>query len=75
MVESRYITTFATHTGLQHYTRLNFDTNSASDIFQNIISEQIRDIPAVINISDDVIIILFGKTQADNDKFAAGNLM
>jgi len=33
--ESRYITTFATHEGLRRYTRLNFGTNSASEIFQH----------------------------------------
>ena len=35
-------------------------------MFQNIISEQIRDIPGTINISDDVIV--FGETQAEHDK-------
>ena len=35
-------------------------------MFQNIISEPIRDIPGTINISDDVIV--FGKTQAEHDK-------
>ena len=64
--ESRYITTFTTHKGLRRYTRLNFGTNSASEMFQNIISEQIRDIPGTINISDDVIV--FGKIQAEHDK-------
>ena len=63
--ESRYITTFATHEGLRRYKRLNFGTNSASEIFQHIISEQIRDIPGSINISDDVI--LFGKTRQEHD--------
>ena len=63
--ESRHITTFATHKGLKRYTRLNFGTNSASETFQKIISEQIRDIPGSLNISDDVII--FGKTQAEHD--------
>ena len=78
--ECRYITTFATHKGLWRYVRLNFGTNSASEIFQKIITEQIRHIPGVLNISDDVIV--FGKTQADHDeslhavfrKFAAVNL-
>ena len=56
-----YITTFATHDGLRRYTRLNFGTNSASKIFQHIISEQIRDISGSINISDDIIV--FGKTK------------
>ena len=65
-VESRYITTFVTHKGLRRYARLNFGTNSASEIFQNISSEQIRDIQGSLNISDDVIV--FGKSQADHDK-------
>ena len=64
--KSRYITTFATHKGLRRYTRLNFGTNSASEIFQHMISEQLRDITGAFNISDDVIV--YGKTQADHDK-------
>ena len=63
--KSRYITTFATHKGLFRYTRLNFGTNSASEIFQNIISEQLREIPGSMNISDDIIV--YGKNQADHD--------
>ncbi|CAB3996481.1 Transposon Ty3-G Gag-Pol poly [Paramuricea clavata] len=64
--ESRHITTFVTHKGLYRYKKLNFGTNSASEIFQHVISEQIRDIPNAINISDDIII--FGITQAEHDK-------
>lgn len=64
--ESRHITTFATHEGLRRYKKLNFGTNSASEIFQHVIAEQIRDIPNVLNISDDVIV--FGKTQAEHDQ-------
>ena len=63
--ESRYITTFATHKGLCRYTRLNFRTNLASEIFQKVINEQICDISGTLNISDDVIV--FGKTQAEHD--------
>ena len=59
--ESRYITTFVTHEGLRRYTRLNFGTNSASEIFQNAVCEQIKDIPGALNISDDIII--YGKNQ------------
>lgn len=51
--ESRYITTFATHKGLWRYTRLNFGTNSASEIFQKTIQYQLKDIPGSLNISDD----------------------
>ena len=64
--ESRYITTFATHKGLRRYTRLNFGTNSASEIFQNAISEQIHDIPGVLSISGGVIV--FAETQDAHDK-------
>ena len=63
---SRYITKFATHEGLRRYTRLNFGTNSAGEIFQHIISEQIRGIPGSINISDDIIV--FGKTKQAHDQ-------
>ena len=59
--ESRYITTFVTHERLRRYTRLNFGINSASEIFQNAVCEQIKDIPGALNISDDIII--YGKNQ------------
>ena len=64
--DSQNITTFATHKGLRRYARLNFGTNSASEMFQHIISELLRDIPGAMNISDDIIV--FGKTQADHDE-------
>ena len=78
--ESRYITTFATHEGLWRYKRLNFGTNSASEIFQKIIQDQLKNIPGALNISDDVIV--YGKTQAEHDtaldavcrQFAKSNL-
>jgi hypothetical protein len=63
--DSRYITTFATHKGLHRYTRLNFGTNSASEIFQKVIHDQIKHIPRALNISDDVII--YGKSQNEHD--------
>ena len=53
--ESRHITTFVTHKGLYRYTRLNFGTNSASEIFQHTISEQLYNIRGALNISDDVV--------------------
>ena len=64
--DSHYITTFATHKGLYRYKRLHFGTNSASEIFQKAIHEQIRTIPGVINISDDIIVS--GKTSEDHNK-------
>ena len=63
--ESRYITTFATHKGLHRYKRLNFGTNSASELFQKVIYDQLHDIPGAINISDDVIIN--GNSQQEHD--------
>ena len=63
--ESRYITTFATHKGLRRYKRLNFGTNSASELFQQVIHIQIHDISCAINISDDVII--HGESQPQHD--------
>ena len=46
--ESRYITTLATHKGLRRYRKLNFGTNSASEIFQQVVHDQIQDIPHVM---------------------------
>ena len=45
--ECHYITTVATHKGLRRYKRLNFGTNAASEIFQSVIHDQIRDIAKV----------------------------
>ena len=64
--ESRYITNFATHKGLWRYKRLNFGTNSDSEIFQHIFQQQLHGIPGAINFSDDVIV--FGKTQDEHNK-------
>jgi hypothetical protein len=63
--EFRSITTFATHKGLRRHKRLNLGTNSASEIFQKMIQDQICDIPGSLNISDDVVV--FGKTQREHD--------
>ena len=63
--ESRYITTFATDKGLRRYKRLNFGTNSASELFQQVIQDQIHDISGAMNISDDVTI--YGKSQEQHD--------
>ena len=35
--ESRFLTTFTTHEGLYQYKRLNYGTNSAAKIFQNVL--------------------------------------
>ena len=64
--ESRQITTFTTHKGLFQYKRLNFGTNSASEIFLHTIQGVFNGIPGCRNISDDIIV--FGKTQNEHDK-------
>ena len=61
---SRHITTFTTHKGLFRYKRLNFGTNVASELFQNLLERHLCDIPGVKNIHDDIIV--FGKTRHDH---------
>ena len=63
--ESRYITTFAAHKGLRRYKRLNFRTNSASELFQQVTHDQIHDISGAMNISHDVIIYRISQEQHD----------
>ena len=54
--ERRYITTFSTHEGLFRYKRLNYGTNSAPELFQNILQQNLSDIRGVKNIADDIIV-------------------
>ena len=64
--ESRFITTFTTHEGLYQYKRLNYGTNSAAEIFQNVLQQNLSDIRGVKNIVDDIII--HGKTRKLHDE-------
>lgn len=64
--DSRYITTFTTHTGLWRYTRLNFGISSAAEVFQNTIQQMLEGIPNVRNISDDILV--YGKTQGEHNR-------
>ena len=64
--ESRYITTFATHLGLYRYKRLFFGVNSASEIFQEEISQALAGIKGAINISDDIL--YFRSDQQDHNQ-------
>ena len=64
--QSRYITTFATHVGLKRYTRLNYDTNSAAEIFDNLVHQLISDISGTLSIADNIIV--FGKDFSCHDK-------
>ncbi|CAB4015782.1 Hypothetical predicted protein [Paramuricea clavata] len=49
--ESRYITTFSTHRGLRRYTRLNFGTSSAAEVFQDAIQQVLSGIEGARNVS------------------------
>jgi hypothetical protein len=54
--DSKPLTTFSTHIGLFRYKRLNFGLSCAAEIFQKKVSDAIRGIPCVKNISDDIYI-------------------
>ena len=64
--ESRFITTFTTHEGLFQFKRLNYGTSSAAECFQNVLQQNLADIPGVKNIADDIII--YGKIRKDHDR-------
>ena len=64
--ESRYITTFTTHIGLYRYTRMNYGTNAAAELFQHTLQQHLQGIEGVRNIADDIIV--YGKTKADHDR-------
>ena len=63
--DSREITTFAGPDGLYRYKRLLFGVNMATEKFQQIISQVIKDCPGAYNMSDDIIIV--GATQEEHD--------
>ena len=54
--DSRPLTTFSTHVGLFRYKRLNFGLSCAAEVFQKKVSDAIRGISCVKNISDDIYI-------------------
>ena len=55
-LESRSLTTFSTYVGLFRNKRLNFGLSCAAEVFQKKISDVIRGVPGVRNISDDIIL-------------------
>ena len=63
--ESRYITTFATHSGLYQYKRLCFSINSAAEVFQKAVADMLQGIPGVKNMSDDIIV--FSKAHEEHE--------
>ena len=63
--DSRYITTFNIHLGLYRYTRLNYGTNAAMEIFQHVLQQNLQGIAGVLNLADDIFV--FGKTRQEHD--------
>lgn len=63
---SRFITPFVKHICLHIYKSLSFGVNADPEIFQEVITDMLADIPDARNLSDDIII--HGKSQADYDK-------
>ena len=62
--DSRNITTFSTHEGLDRFCRLNDGTSSAAEIFHNKLEEKL-DGRGNLNIYDDILI--FGVGDADHE--------
>ena len=64
--ESHYITTFSKHLGLYRYTRLNYGTNAAAEVFQNTLQQHLQGIDGVKNTADDILI--FSRTRKQHDQ-------
>ena len=64
--DSRYITTFATHTGTYRCKRLFFGVGPAAEEFNDILSGKLAGLKGVKNAADDILV--FGKTREDHDK-------
>ena len=71
--ESRYITTFSTHLGLYRYTRLNYGTNAAAEVFQNTLQQHLQGIDGVKNIADDILI--YGRTRKQHIRLSTNALL
>ena len=68
--ESRHLTTFYGVNSKMRYTRLNYGTISAQDIFDKAMDDTVSGIQGVLHIRDDFIV--YGKTQQDhNDSLKA----
>ena len=63
--DSRHLTTFYGTDCKMRYTRLNYGTISAQDIFDKAMDDTIAVLNGVLHIRDDFIV--FGKGNADHD--------
>ena len=64
--ESRDITTFAGPNGLYRYKRLLFGVNMATEKFQHIIWQILKDCPGTHNIHDDICVV--GTSEEEHDE-------
>ena len=64
--DSRDITTFAAPNGLYRYTRLLFGVNMATEKFQNLIWQVLKDCPGTHNLHDDILVV--GKDEREHDR-------
>ena len=65
-VGSRHLTTFSTPWGLKRYTRLNFGTVVAQEVFHEEVKKTIAGVQGAKNITDDIIV--YGKTPELHDQ-------
>jgi hypothetical protein len=68
--DSRHLTTFYGLTGKLRYTRLNYGTISAQDIFDQAMDDTIRGLKGVLHIRDDFI-VYGSNTQEHNGRLEA----
>jgi len=64
--ESRDITTFAGPDGLYRYKRLLFGVNMATEKFQHIIWQILKDCPGTHNIDDDIRVV--GTSEEEHEE-------
>ena len=65
--ESSYHTTFNTPYGRHRFKRLPFGLNCAQYVFQKKVHETFSDIPGVIGISDDIIVVGYKSDGSEHD--------
>ena len=66
--QSSYLTTFACLFGRYRYKQLPFGAVTAGDMFQCKIDEIFNDMPNVLGIADDILVIGYNKHRADHDE-------
>ena len=63
--ESSKLTTFWTPFGRYRYLRLPFGVSLAPEVFEAKLQEQLSDLPGVLVIRDDILLVGYGQTDAE----------